>query len=292
MSDAKAGAGFSDIPQDEMKLFWEVYSAHHDQVSEKVRELLAGLSEFAPFMNMISEEQRKAQSEASFAKLEEAVETGDWGPYIAHLEEQGATYARIGLGFPAWFKAVGATRRILAPILVTRFGKDLGKLSAAMMGMDEFFDSALAVIGNAYLLGKESTILHQQEAIRELSTPVLPVRAGLLVLPVIGVIDSDRAIRLTQNLLEGIRTARAQVAVIDITGVPSVDSKVANHLIQTVEAAQLMGARVILTGLSPAIARALVALGVDLTKLNTVGDLQGGLAEAERHLRRSGEDPT
>jgi anti-anti-sigma regulatory factor len=85
-------------------------------------------------------------------------------------------------------------------------------------------------------------------------------------------------------LLRGIRTNRAKVVVIDITGVPTIDSTVANHLVQTVDASRLMGASVIITGLSPEIAQTLVTLGVDLSKVNAVGDLQGGIEEAERLL--------
>ncbi|TLY29742.1 MAG: STAS domain-containing protein [Ignavibacteria bacterium] len=106
----------------------------------------------------------------------------------------------------------------------------------------------------------------------------------LLILPIIGVIDSQRARQLTEQLLRGIRSNRAKVVVIDITGVPSVDSTVANHLVQTVEASRLMGATVIVTGLSSEIAQTLVTIGVDLGKMNTVGDLQGGIEEAERLL--------
>ena len=86
------------------------------------------------------------------------------------------------------------------------------------------------------------------------------------------------------SLLSGIRTHRARVVVIDITGAPDVDAKVANHLVQTVDASRLMGASVIITGLSPKIAQTLVTIGVDLSKMNTIGDLQGGLEEAERLL--------
>jgi len=85
-------------------------------------------------------------------------------------------------------------------------------------------------------------------------------------------------------LLRAIRANRAKVVVVDITGVGAVDSKVANHLVQTVAASRLMGATVIITGLSAEVAQTLVTLGVDLAKLNTVGDLQGGLEEAERLL--------
>jgi rsbT co-antagonist protein RsbR len=89
---------------------------------------------------------------------------------------------------------------------------------------------------------------------------------------------------LTEQLLRGIRTNRAKVVVVDITGVPTIDSTVANHLVQTVEASRLMGASVIITGLSAEIAQTLVTIGVELTKVNAVGDLQGGIEEAERLL--------
>jgi rsbT co-antagonist protein RsbR len=131
---------------------------------------------------------------------------------------------------------------------------------------------------------RERVIRQQQDAIRELSTPVLRVRERLLILPIIGVLDSERARQLTEQLLSGIRTHRAKVVVIDITGAPEVDPTVANHLVQTVDACRLMGASVIITGLSPKIAQTLVTLGVDLGKINTMGDLQGGLEEAERLL--------
>jgi rsbT co-antagonist protein RsbR len=121
-----------------------------------------------------------------------------------------------------------------------------------------------------------------EEAIRALSTPVLPIRDRLLILPLIGIVDSKRALQLTEQLLGSIRTYRAQAVVVDITGVPIVDSKVANHLLQTVEAARLMGASVIVTGISPDLAQTLVRIGIDLSRLLTRADLMGGLEEAER----------
>lgn len=123
-----------------------------------------------------------------------------------------------------------------------------------------------------------------ERVILELSTPVLQLRDRLLMLPIIGILDSQRARQLTEQLLRSIRDNRAKLAVVDITGVPAVDSKVANHLLQTAEAARLMGATVILTGLSPEVAQSLVSIGVDLSRLTTVGDLQGGIFEAERML--------
>jgi rsbT co-antagonist protein RsbR len=136
----------------------------------------------------------------------------------------------------------------------------------------------------SFVQERERIIRQQQDAIQELSTPVLQVRERLLILPIIGVLDSQRAQQLTEQLLGGIRRHRAKVVVVDVTGVPELDAAVANHLVQTVDASRLMGAGVIITGLSSEIAQTLVTIGVDLTKMNTVGDLQGGIEEAERLL--------
>ena len=146
-----------------------------------------------------------------------------------------------------------------------------------------FMDISLTI--DTYIDSRERTIRAlQQEAIRELSTPVLPFREGMLLLPIIGQIDTQRARQLTEHLLEAIRVNRAKVIVIDITGVATVDSRVANHLVQTVEAARLMGAEVVLSGISPDIALTMVTLGIDLGPVHTVGDLQSGIEHAERLL--------
>ena len=145
-----------------------------------------------------------------------------------------------------------------------------------------FLDIGLAI--ETYLFQRERTIRDQQEAIREISTPVLPLRERLLLLPIIGAIDPPRAQQLTAQLLQSIRAHRAKAVVMDITGVPTVDSAIANHLIQTVQAARLMGATVIVSGLSPEVAYALVRIGADLSTVNTVGTLQDGIEAAEQLL--------
>jgi len=146
-----------------------------------------------------------------------------------------------------------------------------------------FLDISLAI--DTYIDSRERTIKAlQQEVIQELSTPVLPFREGMLLLPIIGQIDSQRARQLTEHLLLAIRANRAKVIVIDITGVATVDSRVANHLVQTVDAARLMGAKVVISGISPEIALTMVTLGIDLGPVYTVGDLQNGIEHAERLL--------
>jgi rsbT co-antagonist protein RsbR len=174
--------------------------------------------------------------------------------------------------------------RAVASRLLDAFPADPARAFSSFLSLLKlvFLDIGLAV--DTYIYAREATMRKQQEAIRELSTPVLQIRDRLLLLPIIGVIDTHRARLITDSLLRSIRSTRAKVIVMDVTGVATIDSKVANHLIQTVIAAGLMGARVIVTGLSSDVAQALVGLGLDLNKLNTVGDLQGGIEEAERLL--------
>jgi len=175
-------------------------------------------------------------------------------------------------------------RDVLARSLFKKYQSDFGMLNRVLDAYEPAANRIANTVGVSFVQERERIIRQQQEAIRELSTPVLQVRERLLILPIIGVIDPQRARQLTEQLLRGIRANRAKVVVIDITGVPSVDSTVANHLVQTVDASRLMGATVIVTGLSSEIAQTLVTIGVDLTKMKTVGDLQGGIEEAERLL--------
>lgn len=161
--------------------------------------------------------------------------------------------------------------------------EELRQASAALEQKVQERTAELAKV-NASLQGELQGRKQAQEAIRALSTPVLPLRDRLLILPIIGIIDSQRALQLTEQLLNSIRSYRAKAVVMDITGVPVVDTRVANHLLQTVEAARLMGASVIVTGLSPEISQTLVRIGVDLSRLKTMGDLRGGLEEAEQLL--------
>jgi rsbT co-antagonist protein RsbR len=204
--------------------------------------------------------------------------------YVEDRLRLGAVHQRIGLPVRSFLGMYAFYLRSVAARLLDSYPDDPARAFETFHSLMKllFLDIGLAV--DTYITQREGTIASQQEAIRELSTPVLRLRDRLLVLPIIGVLDSARARQLTQSLLDSIRTNRAKVVILDVTGVASVDSGVANHLLQTVEACRLMGATVIVTGLSAEVAQTLVTLGVDLTKLNTVGDLQGGIERADRIL--------
>ena len=141
-------------------------------------------------------------------------------------------------------------RDVLARSLFEKYQADFELLNQVLDAYEPAANRIANTVGVNFVQERERIIRQQQEAIRELSTPVLQVRERLLILPIIGVLDGQRARQLTEQLLRGIRTNRASVVVIDITGVPTIDSTVANHLVQTVDASRLMGASVIITGLS------------------------------------------
>jgi rsbT co-antagonist protein RsbR len=214
-----------------------------------------------------------------------AMVEGDYGTSYAHQRLRlGILYGKVDLDVRVFLGAYHHLMKTIGVEIMANFDGTPEDAFQSFMALKKigFFD--IAIIVDVLIAQRERTITIQQEAIRELSTPVLQLRDGLLILPIIGLIDSRRAKQLTDDLLRAIRSSRARVVVLDITGVAAVDSRTANHLIQTVEAARLVGGKVIVTGLSPTVAQTLAVLGVDLGALSTVGDLQGGLEIAERLL--------
>jgi rsbT co-antagonist protein RsbR len=135
---------------------------------------------------------------------------------------------------------------------------------------------------------QQEVIDAQRQTLRDLSTPIIPVmdtpQGNIIVVPLIGSIDNERARDITRSLLAGIREHQAAVVILDITGVPVVDSEVANHLNKTIQTARLKGARAIVTGVSEAVAETIVDLGIDWGKIDTLSDLQSGLIVALNSL--------
>lgn len=134
-------------------------------------------------------------------------------------------------------------------------------------------------------LGEKLALIEQQrKAIEELSTPIIKIWERVLVLPLIGTLDTRRSQRLTEALLTDIATTQTKVAILDITGVATVDSAVANHLMKTVAAVQLLGASCVITGIRPEVAQTIVHLGVDLSGVETLSTLAEGLKLAFERL--------
>ncbi|NMN95455.1 STAS domain-containing protein [Antrihabitans stalactiti] len=214
----------------------------------------------------------------------EVLETGSVEALQAYARDLSERIIPRGVETDEVLGIVLLLRDVLARSLFEKYQSDFKLLNRVLDAYEPAANRIANTVGVSFVQERERVIRQQQEAIRELSTPVLQVREQLLILPIIGVLDGQRARQLTEQLLRAIRANRAKVVVIDITGVPTIDSTVANHLVQTVDASGLMGASVIITGLSSEIALTLVTIGLDLSKMNAVGDLQGGIEEAERLL--------
>lgn len=137
-------------------------------------------------------------------------------------------------------------------------------------------------------LAREASLDAQAQALTELSTPVIPISDQVLIMPLIGTMDARRAERAITVLLSSLSHAKASVVILDITGVPQVDAGVADALVRAARAVELLGAEVVLTGISPTVAQMLVEIGTDLGRVVTQGTLQGGVAYAMGHAGMPG----
>ncbi len=258
--------------------------AHLRQNRTQLREEWARRITEAELLTAMTKEEVFAEATSVYDNYVEALETGTFEALQAYARNLSERIIPRGVETHEVIGIVLLLRDVLARSLFAKYQGDFTKLNRILDAYEPAANRIANTVSVGFVQERERIIREQQEAIRELSTPVLQVRERLLILPIIGVIDPQRARQLTEQLLRGIRTNRAKVVVIDITGVAAMDATVANHLVQTVEASRLLGATVIVTGLSPEIAQTLVTIGVDLGKMTTVGDLQGGIEEAERLL--------
>ena len=258
--------------------------AHLREYRTDLRQEWAQRITKARLLTAMTEEEVFTEATAVYDQYVEALETGTFEALQAYARNLSERIIPRGVETDEVVGIVLLLRDVLARSLFAKYQHDFSTLNRILDAYEPAANRIATTVSVGFVQERERIIREQQEAIRELSTPVLQVRERLLILPIIGAIDPNRARQLTEQLLHGIRATRGKVVVIDLTGVAAVDSSIANHLVQTVEASRLLGAIVIVTGLSPAIAQTLVNIGVDLGKMNTVGDLQGGIEQAERLL--------
>lgn len=214
-----------------------------------------------------------------------------YGRWERLLKQNRVVYGRVA-DFPPAEQELLVAQDILALVAAPIF---VGPRWWGLMGFDhctvahnweavevEALRSAAVMFGAAiYRRETEDRMLTaQREALRELSTPLIPITDDVVIMPLIGVIDSSRAHMVMETLLDGVTRQQARLVILDITGVPVVDSQVAQVLIWAAQAVKLLGARVMLTGIQPQIAQTLVHLGVDLSGIQTRSSLQAGIAAA------------
>jgi rsbT co-antagonist protein RsbR len=197
---------------------------------------------------------------------------------LAYVEDRlrvGAVHERIGLA-PKWYLA--AYRKYL-DLLREKLYASLppAEAAAAYTSVQKivFFDVTLAI--DTYIAANIETLQRHQAALRELSTPVIRVHDRILLLPLVGAIDSVRAQQIMDTVLVRVVDEKAKCIIVDIAGVPVVDTKVADNLVKTTASVRLLGAQTILTGISAQVARTIVQLGVDISAMHTRSRLQEGI---------------
>ena len=233
------------------------------------------------------------QSRDFLAALTAAVKKGfadgtsgpEWNRVKEILSDLSASRAKGGYTPSETAAFVFSLKKPLFSALLEELGTDGAALGETLWQATELLDSLGLLTTETFQRTREDIISRQQQELLELSTPVVRLWENVLALPLIGTLDSARTQVVMQNLLDAIVETRSDFAIIDITGVPVVDTLVAQHLLKTVAAARLMGADCLISGIRPQIAQTIIHLGVDLTNVTTKATLADAFSVA---LRRSG----
>ncbi len=217
------------------------------------------------------------------------IEGAGWSEARELLQDISASRARQGFSPVEVATFVLSLKRPLFSTIREELKADPDKQFDTIWAATELLDRLALVTSEAYMIAKEELVLRQQQEILELSTPVVKLWDGILALPIIGTLDSARTQVVMENLLQTVVATNSKYAIIDITGVPTVDTLVAQHLLKTITAARLMGAECIISGVRPQIAQTIVHLGINLEDVVTKAKLSDAFALA---LQRSGRRVT
>lgn len=232
-------------------------------------ELLAQSSELVDlFLSTVSETNIQDLSSPQLEPLTD---------YVSSL-----TVSRARQGFSPRETAtyIFTLKEAILKVLSEQIEDDTAQLYHASIQISKFIDNIGILSFETFIIGREDVISQQSDEMAELSTPVIRVWNGILAMPIIGTLDSARTQVVMENLLQGIVDTGSSIAILDISGVPAVDSLVAQHLIKTVNATRLMGAECIISGIRPEIAQTVVHLGIDLSNMITKATLESALKYA------------
>lgn len=243
--------------------------------------------------DLISNEELRSQSEELISALVGNLSMADladlnsdeWSPVIEILGGISITRARQGFSPRETGTFVFTLKEALLSILQSEIPDNPQLLFDESMKICRLMDNLSVVTFETFIKGREEVILRQTDEIADISTPVIRVWDGILALPIIGTLDSARTQIVMENLLQEIVETGSSIAILDISGVPAVDSLVAQHLIKTVSATRLMGAECIISGIRPEIAQTVVHLGIDLSSIITKASLASALAYAFKSMR-------
>jgi rsbT co-antagonist protein RsbR len=201
--------------------------------------------------------------------------------YIERRRVVGEVHARIGLPLPTYFAAMNLSLKLLTE---TMYDGSLSQMEYAktVRAVTKLIHLDTAIVVETFSIRTNRVIVEQSETLMSMSTPVTAIWDGILMLPVVGIIDSKRAQDIMNAMLSMIKEAKAKVFILDISGVAVVDTAVANHLIKITKATKLMGCECTISGVSPAIAQTVVELGVEVGNVSTTANLRDALTYAFR----------
>jgi rsbT co-antagonist protein RsbR len=228
-------------------------------------------------------------AETSSSAAVDGPESPGWEPVRAFLAGISRSRAMQGFSAEQTVSFIFSLKRVLFQYLRRQFDKNPTAMADEIWNASVLIDSLGMHTFNIYQQAREEVISRQQQELLELSTPVVKLWEGVLALPMIGTLDSARTQTVMETLLQRIVETGSSIAIIDITGVPTVDTLVAQHLLKTVTAIRLMGADCIISGIRPQIAQTIVHLGITLEGVVTRATLADALALA---LKRSGQTVT
>jgi rsbT co-antagonist protein RsbR len=270
----------------------------HQLLQKKKKEILESwmknqLSDEGLREDLISNEELRTQSEELISALVgnlnsdnfQDFDSDKWSPVIEILGGISITRARQGFSPRETGNFVFTLRQALLSVLQQELDADPKTLFEESLKINRLMDALSIITFETFIKGREEVILRQTDEIAEISTPVIRVWDGILALPIIGTLDSARTQIVMENLLQEIVNTGSSIAILDISGVPAVDSLVAQHLIKTVSATRLMGAECIISGIRPEIAQTVVHLGIDLSNIITKATLASALSYAFKSMK-------
>lgn len=268
----------------------EIISRNESQIRD---EWIRDMSQSVQRSDLISKTELDEQCRTLLAAIVSGVKisgttdssASGWNTAREYLQEISASRARQGFSSSEVATFVLSLKRPLFGAIRRDLAKNQDLLFETVWAATELLDSLALITTETYMATREELISRQQQELLELSTPVVKLWDGILALPIIGTLDSARTQVVMENLLQTVVATNSKYAIIDITGVPTVDTLVAQHLLKTITAARLMGAECIISGVRPQIAQTIVHLGINLEDVVTKAKLSDAFALA---LQRSG----
>ena len=275
---------FANFTQDDVEALVGIKDKIRQKAEDVIDQLYVHMLEYPNLQEILYDESIILRLKGMQKRYFEQLFEGEYGEdYLENRLNIGRVHHRIGLE-PSWYMGTYSHYiELIVPIIFETLN-DTQEIQKTVLALIKIInlDQELAI--TTYLSAREEVIKEQSEEIMEISVPIIQVWEGIIAAPIIGTLDTSRTQLLMEKLLEGVVETKTRIVLLDITGVPSIDTATAQHIIDTINAVKLLGSEVVITGVSPAIAQTLVHLGIDLSGITTRSALAQGLKVALNKL--------